>query len=245
MSAQPTLAQSPPPRLSSSTRVEYLDYQTLPDYREYRLSVRAPEGSGEFRFRIPIAAFAAKRMLLQDGPDVCYQKLLRTLAAGETPSPMRSRSTTSSSQATGRHTRLRRGERHGRPRRARSQSPCDGRRRCETAAARGGPPATGETAPAFDEGQRVSHAIFGVGVTMASSGAYTAVHFDDDVLRTFVTSLLDLEVLSAPHTWETGPRGRNRPAIRLSLSRAQRRQGAGVSFFSRRTRATLFARRYT
>ncbi len=87
MPAQPALAQPPPQRLSSPTRVEYLDYQSFPDCREYRLTVRAPEGSVEFRFRIPIAAFAAKRMLLQDGPDVCYQKLLRTLAAGETPSP--------------------------------------------------------------------------------------------------------------------------------------------------------------
>ena len=29
--------------------------------------------------------------------------------------------------------------------------------------------------------------------------------------RRLVTSLLELEVLSAPHTWETGPRGKNRP----------------------------------
>jgi hypothetical protein len=212
MSAQPTLAQSPPQRLSSSTRVEYLDYQTLPDYREYRLSVRAPEGSGEFRFRIPIAAFAAKRMLLQDGPDVCYQKLLRTLAAGMTPSPdavtiddvelasyreahtpaPRRASWTSASRP--------------KPESVRRTPPLP-RPRLPVAA----PPATGETAPAFDEGQRVSHAIFGVGVTMASSGTHTSVHFDDDVLRTFVTSLLNLEVLSAPHTWETGPRGKNRP----------------------------------
>ena len=87
MSVQATLVQSPPARLGRSTRVEYLDYQSLPDCREYRLTVKAPEGSAEFRFRIPIAAFAAKRLLLQDGPDVCYQKLLRTLGAGETPSP--------------------------------------------------------------------------------------------------------------------------------------------------------------
>ena len=212
MSAQPTLAQSPPQRLSSSTRVEYLDYQTLPDCREYRLSVRAPEGSGEFRFRIPIAAFAAKRMLLQDGPDVCYQKLLRTLAAGETPSPdavtiddvelasyreahtpaPRRASWTSASRP--------------KPESVRRTPPVP-RPRLPVAA----PPSTGETAPAFDKGQRVSHAIFGVGVTMASSGAYTSVHFDDNVLRRFVTSLLNLEVLSAPHTWETSPRGKNRP----------------------------------
>lgn len=212
MSAQPTAAQPPPQRLSSSTRVEYLDYQSLPDYREYRLAVRAPEVSAEFRFRIPIAAFAEKRMLLQDGPDVCYQKLLRTLAAGETPSsdvvtiddaelasyreahtpaPRRA-SWTSASRP--------------KPQSARGTPPAP-RPRLPVAAA----PETGETAPAFDEGQRVSHAIFGVGVTKASSGGYTGVQFDDDGLRTFVTSLLNLEVLSAPHTWETGPRGKNRP----------------------------------
>ena len=80
-----------------------------------------------------------------------------------------------------------------------------------TSASRPKPESVRRTPPAFDEGQRVSHATFGVGVTAASSGAYTSVHFDDDVLRTFVTSLLNLEVLSAPHTWETGPRGKNRP----------------------------------
>jgi hypothetical protein len=212
MSVQPTLAQSPPQGLSRSTRVEYLDYQSLPDYREYRLAVRAPEGSAEFRFRIPIAAFAARRMLLQDGPDVCYQKLLRTLAAGETPSPdvitiddgelasyreahtpaPRRSSWTSASRP--------------KPESVRRTPPVP-RPRLPVAA----PPATGEPAPAFGEGQRVSHVIFGVGVTRASSGGHTSVNFDDNGLRTFVTSLLNLEVRSAPHTWETGPRGKNRP----------------------------------
>ena len=212
MAAQSILAQSPPQRLGSSTRVEYLDYQTLPDYREYRLTVRAPEGSAEFRFRIPIAAFAAKRMLLQDGPDVCYQKLLRTLASGETPSP-EAVTIDDAELASYRETHTpapRRGSwtsaSSPKPESAQRTPPAP-RPRLPVAA----PPATGETAPAFDEGQRVSHAIFGVGVTMASSGAYTSIHFDDDVLRTFVTSLLTLEVLSAPHTWKTGPRGKNRP----------------------------------
>jgi hypothetical protein len=211
MPAQPTLSQSPPQRLSSSTRVEYLDYRTLPDCREYRLTVRAPEGSAEFRFRIPIAAFAAKRMLLQDGPDVCYQKLLRTLAAGETPSSdaVTIDDVELASYREAHTPAPRRGSwtsaSRPKPESVRRTPPVP-RPRLPVAA----PSATGETAPAFDEGQRVSHAIFGVGVTMASSGAYTSVHFDDDGLRTFVTSLLSLEVLSAPHTWETGPRGKNR-----------------------------------
>jgi hypothetical protein len=212
VSAQAALAQAPPQRLSSSTRVEYLDYQSLPDYREYRLAVRAPEGSAEFRFRIPIAAFAAKRMLLQDGPDVCYQKLLRMLAAGGTPSPdVVTIDDVELASYREEHTPTPRRASWTSATRPKPQSvrrtPPVPRPQLPVAA----PPATGETAPAFDEGQRVSHVIFGVGVTMASSGDHTSVNFDDDGLRTFVTSLLNLEVLSAPHMWEIGPRGRNRP----------------------------------
>ena len=69
----------------------------------------------------------------------------------------------------------------------------------------------GGGSPALEEGQRVSHAVFGAGVTASSSGGRTAVHFDLNGPKTFVTALLKLEVLSAPGTWETGPRGKNRP----------------------------------
>jgi len=48
-------------------------------------------------------------------------------------------------------------------------------------------------------------------VRVAPETRVRATDADDDVRRRFVTSLLDLEVLSAPHTWETSPRGRNRP----------------------------------
>jgi hypothetical protein len=43
------------------------------------------------------------------------------------------------------------------------------------------------------------------------SGGHTVVCFDEDGLRRFVTSMLEVDVLSAPHAWETGPRGKNRP----------------------------------
>ena len=39
----------------------------------------------------------------------------------------------------------------------------------------------------------------------------TVVSFDGDGPRSFVTSMLEVEVLSAPHTWNTSPRGVNRP----------------------------------
>ena len=65
-----------------ATRIEYLDYQAQADYREYRLALHSQEGTTEARVRIPVTAFAASRVLLQDGPDVCYQRLLRMLSAG-------------------------------------------------------------------------------------------------------------------------------------------------------------------
>jgi hypothetical protein len=54
-------------------------------------------------------------------------------------------------------------------------------------------------------------------VTTSSSGGHTVVRFDQDGLKTFITSMLDVAVLSAPHTWETGPRGNNRPCASTSL----------------------------
>jgi len=48
-------------------------------------------------------------------------------------------------------------------------------------------------------------------VTTASSAGHTAVCFDTGGTKTFVTSLLEVEVLSAPHTWQTNRRGVNRP----------------------------------
>ncbi len=64
----------------------------------------------------------------------------------------------------------------------------------------------------LDQGQRVQHAQFGAGVvTVSSSDRHTIIHFDEGGPKTFVTSMLNVEILSPPHTWETGPRGKNRP----------------------------------
>ena len=73
------------------------------------------------------------------------------------------------------------------------------------------PLVTKDTEPTFAEGQRVNHAIFGMGVTNATTSARTVVNFDGVGAKSFVTSMLELEVLSAPHTWETSLRGVNRP----------------------------------
>ena len=82
--AAPLPPQPPPGRF---VRIEYLDFQNVAEHREFRLRAYLPDGPADFRFRIAVAAFDARRVRLQDGPDVCYQKLLRAVAAGETPSP--------------------------------------------------------------------------------------------------------------------------------------------------------------
>jgi hypothetical protein len=86
MSAQalPSLPVSPAPPPGHALRVEYLDFQDVDGHREFRFHVYGPDGSGEFRMRIANAAFDARRVRMQDGPDLCYQKLLREIAAGVT-----------------------------------------------------------------------------------------------------------------------------------------------------------------
>jgi hypothetical protein len=204
-------ARTQPPSQRQAIRIEYLDYQGEADCREYRLAVHSAEGTAEVRLRIPIAAFAANRVLLQDGPDVCYQRLLRMLSAGEAPS--RGAITVDGAElAAYREAHTPPPRRSVTPKSPPKRAPVtrtpvpEKRAKLPVAAA---PPAD-EAEPAFVEGQRVSHARFGAGVTMASSGGRTSVQFDDHGVRTFITSMLELEVLSAPHEWEAGPRGKNR-----------------------------------
>jgi hypothetical protein len=199
-------------------RVEYLDFQNVAEHREFRLRVYGPDGWTEFRLRIAMAAFGAGRVRLQDGPDVCYQKLLRAVAAGETASPdvitiddvdlasyreahtqvPKHRSWTPSSPPTRAIVP---------PQQPRTRSP-------QPPVA---PLPTNDTGPAFEKGQRVSHAVFGVGVTTSSSGGHTVVRFDQDGPKTFVTSMLKVDVLSAPHVLESGRRG-NKAALPDTLA---------------------------
>jgi hypothetical protein len=213
MSAQTLLSSPahPPPSPGPFVRVEYLGFETLAAHREFRLRVCRPEGSTEFRLRIANGAFGAT-VRLQDGPDVCYQRLLRAIADGEGASPgVITLDDVDLASYRAAHTVV--------PKRrswAPSPQPAPAvvpTRRPRTTLPRlpVAPPFTNDTAPAFEKGQRVSHAVFGAGVTASSRPGHTVVRFDEDGARTFVTSMLEVEVLSAPHTWETGPGGHNRP----------------------------------
>jgi len=172
------------------------------------LTVHTPDGPAEVRFRIATAAFAANRVLLQDGPDVCYQLLLRMVADAAVPIPDEVTVDDAALAAYREaHTPVPRRSAAARP----SPKPAPFRRAPvpETHPKLPVAPSAG-VAPTFDEGQRVSHAVFGTGVTMGSQDGYTSVQFDEHGTRTFVTSMLELETLSPPHTWEVGPRGKNR-----------------------------------
>lgn len=223
MSAQLPLQPPGPPSPSAATfvRVEYLDFQNVAEHREFRLRVCGPDGSTEFRMRIAIAAFGAGRVRLQDGPDVCYQKLLRAVAAGESASlagiMIDDVELASYREA---HTPV---PKHRTWTPSTTPTPAIApwkQRRTLPARLPVAPPAASGGVPALEEGQRVSHAVFGDGVTSSSSGGHTVVCFDLAGPRTFITSMLKVDVLSAPRTWETTPRGKNRPRRTLAESEA-------------------------
>jgi hypothetical protein len=221
-------AQSLPPRLASpaltpgrAVRIEYLDHHDVDKHREYRFRVYGADGSDEFRLRIASGDFDARRVRVQDGPDLCYQKLVRAIAAGvtaqsdaitiedvdlfsyrddHTPVPKR-RPSRPASPAT--PVVAPRRQRQFQPR-----TPVSPRSPAEP-----GAPKDGE--PALEEGQRVNHALFGTGVTTATTRARTVVSFDRDGPRSFVSSMLEVEVLSPPRTWETTRGGVNRPCKTL------------------------------
>jgi hypothetical protein len=220
LTEQPLLTRSLPPAAAPrAPRVEYVQFQDLPEHREYRFRVYGTEGSSEIRMRIAHEAFSARTVRRQDGAEVCYQKLLRTVAAAEAPYPdeilieesdlfsyrhdhtpvPKRRSPPPTPPAAPEVAPSRPTPYRSRP--ARVTAP-----RLPVA-----PVVPEEVGSSFEEGQRVNHAIFGAGVTTTSTRERTVVAFDHDGPRTFVTALLDLEVLSPPHTWETGPRGTNRP----------------------------------
>jgi hypothetical protein len=190
-------------------RVEYVDFQDVAEYREFRFRVRVLAGSTEVRARIPVGAFGAGRMRMQDGPDLCYRKVVEAVAAaGDTATP----ETVTIDEAT----LAGYAEGHKSVQKHRSwSSTSPGTTAAAGSADPSAPPSARAMAatpvPVLEGGQRVSHAIFGLGVMSSPSGGRTVISFDENGPRTFVTKLLEVDLLSAPHTWETTVRGKNRP----------------------------------
>jgi hypothetical protein len=68
---------------SRRVAIQYLGFQDVQDRREYALRAQCGDQEGCYTVSIKLAAFANRLVLLQDGPDICYQKLLHLLADSE------------------------------------------------------------------------------------------------------------------------------------------------------------------
>jgi hypothetical protein len=198
---------SPPP--ARVLRVEYVDFKDVEPNREFRFRVRGLDGSMDLCLRVAIAAFGLGRIRLQDGPDVCYQILLRMVAAGEAAG--------GETITIGEADLARYAEAHTNAPKHRSWSLASptvevlpAGPEAPPVVARRAAPAVAVPEPVLQGGQRISHAVFGLGVMSAPTGVHTMIHFDQDGSKRFVTSMLDVDLLSAPQIWETTLRGKNR-----------------------------------
>jgi hypothetical protein len=215
--AAPSLPSLVPPQSPAIpfVRVEYLGFETVGEHREFRLRVYGPDASREFHFRIAIASFTDGGIRMQDGPDVCYQKLLQVAAGDTTSADVVTIDGADLASYREAHTKVAKHRRSWTPPSTLATpvpAPAVVRRQRPTAALLlplAVPPVA--ESPAFEEGQRVSHAVYGAGVTTSSNGAHTVVTFDKQGPKMFITSMLKVTVLSAAHAWETGARGKNRP----------------------------------
>ena len=63
--------------------VEYVGFRSASDRREYLLRAHHGPEIHEYTIGIAHAAFAAGRARFQDGPEICYLRLLRELEAAE------------------------------------------------------------------------------------------------------------------------------------------------------------------
>ena len=66
-----------------STLIEYLEFRAGEAAREYRLRVRCGSEARGVTVAIPNEAFLSGRARYQDGPDICFLKIQRELAAQE------------------------------------------------------------------------------------------------------------------------------------------------------------------
>lgn len=63
-------------------RLEYLGFRDTGVTREYLLRARIGDEQRDYVVGIEQSAFAARRVSLQDGPDVCFQHMSRQLSEG-------------------------------------------------------------------------------------------------------------------------------------------------------------------
>ena len=67
--------------------IRYLGFKDVDGRRQYALQAQRGLETSQYTVSIELAAFSKKQALLQDGPDICYQKLLREVAGSELTGP--------------------------------------------------------------------------------------------------------------------------------------------------------------
>jgi hypothetical protein len=60
--------------------VQYVGFDDVPDRRNYHLIVQQGDAVRELTVWIPRDAFTRRAAAVQDGPDICFQKLVRELS---------------------------------------------------------------------------------------------------------------------------------------------------------------------
>jgi len=71
------------PTALKGTVIQYQGFGNVNGRREYVLDVQRGEETRRYTVWIELAAFSRGQALLQDGPDICYQKLVRELTTPE------------------------------------------------------------------------------------------------------------------------------------------------------------------
>jgi hypothetical protein len=73
------------PASIKGTVIQYLGFGNADGRREYVLEVQRGEETRRYTVWIELAAFSRGQALLQDGPDLAYQKLVRELTGPDPP----------------------------------------------------------------------------------------------------------------------------------------------------------------
>ena len=68
------------PAAPKPVTVRYRGFHDVPGRREYMLDAQRGDQTGCYTLWIDRSAFSRRLALLQDGPEICYQKLLRELS---------------------------------------------------------------------------------------------------------------------------------------------------------------------
>jgi hypothetical protein len=76
---RPAAVPATPQRIA----VQYLRFDDVEGRREYAFRGQRGDDTRLYTVWIELAAFARREALLQDGPDICYQKLLRELTGSD------------------------------------------------------------------------------------------------------------------------------------------------------------------